>query len=330
MSLLELYLLGSPEEYIDDFLARISPDIILNMRCLSSSMLYAIEAYMHRQWNIVNTMGRWFRNVRTFLKTLKRCDGIVSGSEAMRFFGRHEFVDSTLDLYVPIHGLLPMGRFLRKQGYKFQAHSGQHPFFDAAVIAHSAFVSNRESQKPDDFNPLVTLYNFVLPLDHATSRRSLRVQLVSVLSDPVEFLISNSSTSESSCRLRGVTSANVTVLAGMMNYLTAQYAVSLFPRTTFAHNTMVICQDTALSPFAHHLWIDRYRSHGYCVIDGETPLPDIPELQCWKRRVGDDFTWVMPYKRVGEWLSRCAYRSWSESLSRCCPFSTGPHAKLCI
>lgn len=329
MSLLELYLLGSPEDYIDDFLALIPPHIILQMRCLSSSMLYAIEAYMHRHWNISNTLGSWFRNVRVFLRILNGCDGIVSGAEALRFFGRHDVIESTLDLYIPIHGVLPMGRFLRRQGYKYQAHSGQHPFFDAAVLAYTAFITNRQAKKPNDFNPLVTVYNFILPSNSDTSRRSLRIQLVAVLSDPVEFLISNASTSKSAGRLLAMT-AHLLVPAGMMNYLTAHYAVSLFPHTTFTHNTMVICQDTSVNPLAHQLWIDRYRGHGYSVINDELPLPVIPELRCWKRRVGDDFTWVIPYKRAGEWsisyLCPCSDRS----LDRSYPSRAGSRTKLCV
>lgn len=196
MSMLELYLLGSREEYVDDFLARIPPDVILRMRSLSSSLLYAVEAYTQRQWNVADTLGQWFYSVPAFLGALKDCDAIVSGAAAVAFFARREYPDAELEIYIPLHGLLPMGRYLRHQGYAYQAATGQHPFFDAAVLSHTAYISTHDPRRRNDphYNPYTSSYRFVLPLDPAF-RSGKQVRLVSVLTDPVEYMLRNSKSS---------------------------------------------------------------------------------------------------------------------------------------
>ncbi len=197
MSILEVYLLGSREEYIDDFFTRIPPDVILRMRCLSSSVLYAVEAYMYRHWNVSGTLSRWFYNVRTFLIALEACDAIVSGGAAVAFFARQDYPDADLEIYIPIHGLLPMGRFLRRQGYAYQAAPGQHPFFDAAVLSHTAYITTHDPRRRNDphYNPYTCTYHFVLPLD-PEFREGKHIRLVSVLTDPVEYMLRNSKSSE--------------------------------------------------------------------------------------------------------------------------------------
>ncbi|RDX42572.1 hypothetical protein OH76DRAFT_1300416, partial [Lentinus brumalis] len=282
MSILEVYLLGSREEYIDDFFTRIPPDVILRMRCLSSSVLYAVEAYMYRHWNVSGTLSRWFYNVRTFLIALEACDAIVSGGAAVAFFARQDYPDADLEIYIPIHGLLPMGRFLRRQGYAYQAAPGQHPFFDAAVLSHTAYITTHDPRRRNDphYNPYTCTYHFVLPLD-PEFREGKHIRLVSVLTDPVEYMLRNSKST------------------GTMNYLTGTHAVSLFPRTTFVARTLVHCQDTSRSPVSHQTWTNKYRARGFSVVDAGVTLPNIRELRKWERRVGDKLTWVLPYKRIG-------------------------------
>ncbi|TFK77722.1 hypothetical protein K466DRAFT_619003, partial [Polyporus arcularius HHB13444] len=112
-------------------------------------------------------------------------------------------------------------------------------------------------------------------------REGKHIRLVSVLTDPVEYMLRNSKST------------------GTMNYLTGTHAVSLFPRTTFVARTLVHCQDTSRSPVSHQTWTNKYRARGFSVVDAGVTLPNIRELRKWERRVGDKLTWVLPYKRIG-------------------------------
>ena len=49
--------------------------------------------------------------------------------------------------------------------------------------------------------------------------------------------------------------------------------------------------------------MQKYRERGWNVLGGADSLPASKELKSWERRVGDGFTWVMPYRRVGTLLS---------------------------
>ncbi len=206
MSVFEIFLLGAHQNAVDAFFRRWSPDEILKLRQLSSSMLFAVEAYCDRDWNINDFLARWFGHPPSFLEVLNSCDAVVSGSEAQQFFARREYLGDNLDIYVPPHGLLDMGRWLQGSGYIYQPTMHQHPLFDATVMTHSAFVGptalglpsfgNRTNQKRQ---PVFTSFYFIRPTNNSARNNftGRRVNLFAARGDPVEFMISSFHSSES-------------------------------------------------------------------------------------------------------------------------------------
>ncbi len=85
-----------------------------------------------------------------------------------------------------------------------------------------------------------------------------------------------------------------------MNYMTGTYALSLFPCSTFIHRATLVCQDTRSSGQNHKAWMDQSRAEGYIVVDADHEPPEDPELEVWRRRVGDRLSWVLRYERLGE------------------------------
>ena len=79
-----------------------------------------------------------------------------------------------------------------------------------------------------------------------------------------------------------------------MNYLAPTYAVSLFPWTTFVDRATLIAQDTSHDG-PNRRWMDKYRKRGFAIVGAGDRIPASRELRAWERRVGDKFTWVMPY-----------------------------------
>ena len=93
-----------------------------------------------------------------------------------------------------------------------------------------------------------------------------------------------------------------------MNYLAPTHAVSLFPWTTFVDRATLICQDVSkVEP--NQRWMEKYRGRGWDVLGGADSLPASKELKAWERRVGDGFSWVMPYRRAGRLLSPIPHHS---------------------
>ena len=90
-----------------------------------------------------------------------------------------------------------------------------------------------------------------------------------------------------------------------MNYLAPTYAVSLFPWTTFVERAMLVCQDTSRDG-PNQRWMGKYRKRGYEIVGAGDRIPSSRELRAWERRVGDKFTWVMPYD-IGRLRKRWRY-----------------------
>lgn len=176
----------------------------MRLRQLSSSMLLAVEAYCSRHWDLESFLTHWFTEPTAFLNKLSECDGIVSGSEAQQFFGRCEFRGHDLDVYVPFHGLLGMGRWLREEGFVFQSSADKHPLFDVAALMFTSHVGRASVGLRPMFpgKPLAFgAFNFVRPRHWRNTRPFTppggHVQIIAVPENPVNFIINSFHSSES-------------------------------------------------------------------------------------------------------------------------------------
>ena len=158
-------------------------------------MFYAVEAYTSRQWNIRETIHRWFWNVKPFLKLLDAHNGIVSGSEAVQFFARRKWPCTDMNIYVPLHGLLPIGRYIQRQDFFFTPSNDKHPFFDAAALSYTSYMSSpdsplhRRSTHPGPH--AYTAFGFARPPNFSAARPGRRIQIIVVHGNPVEYIINN-------------------------------------------------------------------------------------------------------------------------------------------
>ena len=315
----ELFLLGSPEAVVDAFFKCWSPDLILRLRRLSSSAYLAVEAYILRAWSIHDTLTPWFFEPQKFLKILDRCEGIVSGSAALLFLGREEFTPSDLDVYVPLHGLLQMGRFLKGESFRYQATGGMHPLFDVAAIGlSSAMERDRSSCRRRSATSPAATFNFYRPASGLSVRgkEGTHVQVSVTYQDPVMFIIESFHSSKCLLYIRLITTLTI-VIAGVMNYISPTCAVSLFPFTTFHERRSLVCQDIRQSGLVHRGWMEKYRSRGFEIVTAESPYCATFETRYWNREVGDDLTWVLPLRRGSMSLLSSRSNRWTDSTYRC-------------
>ncbi|KAI0359341.1 hypothetical protein OH77DRAFT_1472574 [Trametes cingulata] len=193
-------------------------------------------------------------------------------------------IGDDLDIYVPWHGAMEMGRWLEGRDYFYQAAAGKHPLFEAAVLMHMAHISSVCTTPGGDFRlqhaPCFITFNFVRPYTgQGMSGRHAHVQLIVVRGDPSDFIVNNFHST------------------GVMNYLTAHCAVSLFPRTTFVDRTMLVAQDTTRNRDTHDRWMKKYHERGFDIITAYDAQPHTPEVLTRLREVGDRRTWLLPYSR---------------------------------
>ena len=92
------------------------------------------------------------------------------------------------------------------------------------------------------------------------------------------------------------------IAAGVMNYITGTYAVSLFPVTTLVHRRMVSCQDVLSAYPLQQPWVVKYQKRGFKIHTAQDPILLHPEMLQMERTVGDRFTWVLPFERSGTLL----------------------------
>lgn len=303
----ERFLLGSTEAIVDKFFSTWMADSILRLRRLNSNFLLAVEAYTTRVWSVDQTFDRWFLDIDAFLDVLDECEGIIAGSEGQQHFARHEFRGKDLDIYVPCHGLLKMGRYLKQHGFHYQSSGGKHVLFDAAAVLFSAAtmrdrdLAGREvfgSPSPNTYSAFNFYRNTDNNIYRMLSMDGYRIQVIAVHGNPVQFLLYHFHSSRLS--FEGYRSAlTFSATAGVMNYITGKYAVSLFPHHTFTRREMFICQDTTRNVAAHQAWAVKYKGRGYTVIGPTDSVTPTRELRAWERTVGDKFTWVIPHQRSG-------------------------------
>ena len=135
-------------------------------------------------------------------EVLEETGGIISGSAALLFLGREGFIPSDLDIYVPLHGLLHMGRYLKGESFRYQATGNMHPLFDVAAISLSSVTAKHTSRtsqrRRSSMSPFVT-FNFYRPASGLPLQglEGTHVQVSVTYEDPVLFMIESFHSSKS-------------------------------------------------------------------------------------------------------------------------------------
>lgn len=310
-SVFERFLITSSDNVVDAFFDRWPVDLIFRLRVLNTSIFCVMEAYRVRTWKPTSVLSPFFADVRSFLLMLDKCDGVVSGSQVVRLLQRRAFPDtgSDLDIFLPRHGLLEMGRWLKRHGYTYRSTGHKHTLFDVEAI-RSASVAIGVNADGTDAYPCsqeashFATYHFNRQVVVRTSSsyrvENYLVQLVVVEPGPVPYIISNfhSSAFETIFVSRIILTSNLCV-AGVMNWFTGKRVVSLFPKSTFVDRISYVTQDRTRTG---EDWIVKYRKRGFeIVVEGGVPSKESDELDAWERHVGDAYTWVMPFDAAGEY-----------------------------
>lgn len=194
---LERFLLTASNETLDAFFNRWPPNLIFRLRSVNSTAFFAVESYCARIWHPSRVLYRFTKDVRGLLQTMDQCDGVVSGSQAVQLMSRSLYptFQSDLDIFLPPHGVMRMGRWLKRHGYVYQASGRKHTLFDVEVIRSATGLSALEPQSPyvDSASrecASFTTYHFTRADGSKRVPQYQLIQLV-VVQDPVQYIINS-------------------------------------------------------------------------------------------------------------------------------------------
>lgn len=92
----------------------------------------------------------------------------------------------------------------------------------------------------------------------------------------------------------------LTSLAGVLNFISATIAVSLFPRSTFLEQKFALLHDTDARG---EEWKERYRRRGFDVVECDTLLASFREISLENRSTLDSCSWKIRF--IGELVLCC-------------------------
>ena len=95
-----------------------------------------------------------------------------------------------LDIYVPLRGLLAIGRWLGQAGYVFQSSLGQTtPFDPTALRASSRMTRTHRSKYEYEETSIFEVFRFVRIFDHPVYPDNNKIDLIAVIGDPVQQIL---------------------------------------------------------------------------------------------------------------------------------------------
>ncbi|KAJ7683372.1 hypothetical protein B0H17DRAFT_1205230 [Mycena rosella] len=260
------------------------PSTIFLLGQLNYRLRSLVVFYVQHAWNVHRFLSHWFGRSGDMLNFLRRSAAIVCGPAVLQYFNRNSPHDrSPLNVCVDFRGFVGIGKFLAGQGYQFSPSGGAGiKDFEMITLLEAAWmpenrlkVHGERSVTQEDHGS--RSFTFV----RRFSSSNLRVVVVHLVR----------------CELhRFVFAMHSTAL---MNYITSDYAVSVFPRTTFVkRRTLVSCQerfpgvDDALTKAEN--WLKQYnpgRGHFQIVAASSKVYADAEVGVRW---VGDTRCWTIP------------------------------------
>ncbi|KAJ7629947.1 hypothetical protein DFH06DRAFT_1140705 [Mycena polygramma] len=270
-SLLESMLLLLTDIELELVLSYWAPNDVLKAAGLSRIMRGVVEHYKNIVWNIDRHLRRWFLDPIGFRRKLKMCGGVVSGSQIVQFFDRTLYPKSDMDVFMRVGGVYLMGTWLATQRYTLVTTSADYPFAlnrQVGRLASRILVPSIDSPPP-----IRGVYNYQKFVASRTTVYLQTVQLICVDMDPVRHVLFDFHST------------------GVMNYMTWDRVVSLFPTSTFIHRKTYVAK-IAPEPNNKVGWRVKYRERGFCVVSKRTRHRH-RDLFVGKRTTADDRCWTM-------------------------------------
>jgi hypothetical protein len=194
--------------FAQNFFSRIPVDIIFRLGQTNSRLESIVDDCEHMKWDIDEYLADWFRDPKSFRKTLGKCDAVMSGWHTLRFFDRSLVCDRQqnidLEIVLRLDGVLKMGQELECQGLTFLSMTGaDNSSFTTQVKALIKKIISAPSYHPYQQRTRVIhrfqFAKFLWDTDRILHHRCVEITVVTV--NPVAYIVETSKDSEWRCIL---------------------------------------------------------------------------------------------------------------------------------
>lgn len=268
--------------------------LVLNSTCWLTRVL--VKFYIRHVWSFDLRFRVWFHDVRGFQRLLRLHRAVVSGSLAVQFFDRVYYPEGTLDIYVYHTNIRYIAEWMASEGY-ILAYGNIRPDIKKCLRTKS-IEPYRENLNGTSITVVLNYYKHEVFWDSTPHTR--RIQIIGVECHPVRHILQEFHTSKSCDYQKSVIiDFGAFDTAGVVNFITATVAVSVFPKPTFVDRKLALLRDL-LCPQSHR-FIQKYKDRGFevmCDTESSKVLEDI----CGRNRsVLDSVSWKIRFH--GKFLS---------------------------
>ncbi|PPQ97600.1 LOW QUALITY PROTEIN: hypothetical protein CVT26_002399 [Gymnopilus dilepis] len=268
---------------------------VLSLVSLSrtSKTLHAIYRWFaEKAWDPNWRYRQYFAHVHAFRRLLRRCDALVSGSFALQYFERKRYINSDMDIYLRTGGVIEMCDWLKKEGYRCTDRGAAY-----GQASRTQHVIRAVTSRGPEHGPLLGVYSFQRMVATIEGHvEVMKIQLIVVDTSPIEHILFEFHSSERPWRgIRTLADSIVLVLtAAVMNFLSADEAISIFPMTTFEDRTSFVSHLRSTAE-RHCAWKRKYRKRGFDIV-ADQKSRSVSRLVLGCRTVGDRHCWRIKFR----------------------------------
>ncbi|KAJ6579172.1 hypothetical protein DFH09DRAFT_913344 [Mycena vulgaris] len=237
-----------------------------------------MQQYRKIVWDPDRHFQPWFGDcTEDFRSVLYESGAIVSGSQILQFLDRTTYLNSDMDIFLRIGGVLTMGNWLEARGYSRTCDSEDyvnHFKFQRDVIQTACRVITGGARLE---TAVKGVYNYRRFVGSTTDIYNQKIQLVAVDTNPVQHLLFDFHST------------------AVMNYMSCDTIVSVFPLSTFILRKSYISRTRPESPARISAWKDKYRARGFRLINKRSRGKH-GDLKQGKRTSTDRHSWTMTLK----------------------------------
>ncbi|KAH6910078.1 CMGC/CLK protein kinase [Coprinopsis sp. MPI-PUGE-AT-0042] len=256
----------------------------------SKALRCAVTSYNTAAWSLQRFLEPWELNPSIFLAKAELTAAIFTGWQALRFAER--LVPDPQDgihIMVRIGGFLALGRHLLDAGYLMESGRGSgDPIERLFHLVFTAATDGRIQSLSCDYESILAVTFVKLTDEPSLQRRILKVYITVTNVDPIDFVIATAE------------------CTAIMNIVTPQQLISLYPYETFVSRTSYACHAESTTSLAFLGSAHRSHPNSFQLISA---FDWTPPRTIWPgpRHMGDGDCWVQSVN-VYELLNSMVYQ----------------------
>ncbi|KAL1746875.1 hypothetical protein HDZ31DRAFT_15883, partial [Schizophyllum fasciatum] len=265
----------SPDTCDDLLCSCLTPLELVRYSLVCRDARRAVLSYCQRAYKLKRTLARFMSGdeVDRFQLLQSRTGAVISGSTALQFLGRYDFIPTDLDIYVEHRYAKEIGRFLTVLGYHYEPRTSQPVLFSFALQRdeRQATMWTVGGSEPYGSPAMCGAYNFVRP-----NNPDVRIQLITSRLSVMDIILDFHCTA-------------------VMNVITHRNAFSLYPYETFHAMRALVArrrpgrrEEEAFRKYSERGW---HICRGVPRSETDDPYEEFGQ---GTRRVGDEMSWTLP------------------------------------